>query len=82
MTRTRRWTHVGALTLILFALSCVTINVYFPAAEVEAAADRIVEEVYSGGAAEGTPHSSLLHAPPFCFGAMCLCACVPVCLWE
>lgn len=59
MTRTPRWTRVGTLTLILFALSCVTINVYFPATEVEAAAERIVDEVYSGGAPEGTPQSSL-----------------------
>ena len=39
--------HLLVLTLFLFALSCVTVNVYFPAAEVEAAADRIVEKVYA-----------------------------------
>jgi hypothetical protein len=33
---------VGALTLG----ACVTINIYFPAAAAERAADRIIDEVY------------------------------------
>ncbi|MFO1434980.1 MAG: YdbL family protein [Gammaproteobacteria bacterium] len=37
----------GALLSLMTALSaCVTVNVYFPAAAVEEAADRIVKEVY------------------------------------
>jgi len=32
--------------MLLFAASCITINIYFPAAAVEEAADRIVEEVW------------------------------------
>ncbi len=30
----------------LVATGCVTINIYFPAAAVEKAADKIIEEVY------------------------------------
>jgi uncharacterized protein YdbL (DUF1318 family) len=33
-------------SLIFFITSCVTINIYFPAAAVEKAADKIVEEVW------------------------------------
>lgn len=32
--------------LVFFIASCITINIYFPAAAVEKAADRIVEEVW------------------------------------
>jgi len=36
-----------ALPLATFALSaCVTINIYFPAAAAEKAADKIIEEVW------------------------------------
>jgi uncharacterized protein YdbL (DUF1318 family) len=34
------------LLLVLFAAACVTINVYFPAAAAEKAADRIIRDVY------------------------------------
>jgi uncharacterized protein YdbL (DUF1318 family) len=33
-------------SLVFFITSCITINIYFPAAAVEKAADRIVEEVW------------------------------------
>ncbi|MEK6527377.1 MAG: hypothetical protein AABZ36_00620, partial [Nitrospirota bacterium] len=33
-------------SLFFFIASCVTINIYFPAAAVEKAADRIVEDVW------------------------------------
>jgi hypothetical protein len=37
-----------ALPLSAFALSaCVTINIYFPAAAVEKAADKIIDEVWN-----------------------------------
>jgi uncharacterized protein YdbL (DUF1318 family) len=57
--------HLGALALLLIT-ACVTINVYFPAAAAEKAADRVINEVLgpeaatnkkSGGVA---PQSSLL----------------------
>jgi len=35
-----------ALVLALFAMACVTINVYFPAEAAEKAADRIIRDVY------------------------------------
>jgi len=34
------------LGVIVFIISCVTVNIYFPAAEVQKAADVIVEDVY------------------------------------
>lgn len=37
---------------LLFLTACVTINVYFPAAAAESAADRIIEEVYGDDSAE------------------------------
>lgn len=43
---------VAALTLALSA--CVTINVYFPAAAAEKAADKIIEDVWGPGAQQET----------------------------
>lgn len=37
---------VAAFSALLMALACVTVNVYFPAAELQEAADKIVEEVH------------------------------------
>lgn len=46
-------------SLLLLALvtvvSCVTINIYFPAEQIRGAADRIVDEVWSERTGEGTP---------------------------
>jgi len=42
-----------ALASLAFA-ACVTINVYFPAAAAEKAADQIIDSVTSGGAGAGT----------------------------
>ena len=41
-------TRAAALTLTLACAftGCVTINIYFPAAAAEKAADRIIEEIY------------------------------------
>ncbi|RJP75285.1 MAG: DUF1318 domain-containing protein [Candidatus Abyssobacteria bacterium SURF_17] len=36
---------LATVLALLFTLACVTVNVYFPAAEVQRAADKIVEEV-------------------------------------
>lgn len=58
MNSPARSLRVGMLTVVFLVLSCVTINVYFPAAEVEAAAEEIVEDVYSpNGADAGSPLS-------------------------
>jgi uncharacterized protein YdbL (DUF1318 family) len=57
--------HLGGLALLLIT-ACVTINVYFPAAAAEKAADRVINEVLGPEAAKpkptsGTPQSSLRH---------------------
>lgn len=36
---------ITGIAVLLFTLACVTVNVYFPAAEVQSAADKIVGEV-------------------------------------
>ncbi len=62
-------TITRALSLLsaLAILSCVTINIYFPAEEIRGAADRIVDEVWGERAqdapppAEKSPGSSFLH---------------------
>jgi uncharacterized protein YdbL (DUF1318 family) len=38
--------RVSIFSLLLFVVACVTINVYFPAAAAESAADTIIKEVY------------------------------------
>ena len=38
---------LAACAVSVALASCVTINVYFPAAAAERAADRIIEEVYN-----------------------------------
>ena len=43
MPITSRWLVAAALALS--ASACVTINIYFPAAAAEKAADRIIDEV-------------------------------------
>lgn len=46
------------LLLVLFAVACVTINVYFPAEAAEKAADRIIRDVYGEDPGKATePHS-------------------------
>ena len=45
-----------SLTATIFLVSCVTVNIYFPAEEVQSAADKIVGEVWSD--AEGTEGSA------------------------
>ena len=50
---TRAARLIPALLLLLGLASCVTINVYFPAAAAEKAADKIIDEVWQlkeGGA--------------------------------
>lgn len=42
MTRTKRWL-IGVLMILL--VSCVTVNIYFPAAAIQKAADQIVDDV-------------------------------------
>lgn len=52
MAYLRSLTGIGS-TLVLAA--CVTINVYFPAAAAEKAADRIIDDVWGTSGAQGAP---------------------------
>lgn len=61
-----RWFTAGAAAGCLALAACVTINVYFPAAAAEEAADRIIRDVWGDDAAkkpEGKEQSSIV-APP------------------
>jgi uncharacterized protein len=51
-----RFAPVKALTLCLALSACVTINVYFPEAAAEKAADRIIEDVW-GSDSESNPRT-------------------------
>lgn len=42
-------------SLVFFAGACVTVNIYFPAAAVERAADQIVKETWGGPTKPATP---------------------------
>jgi hypothetical protein len=44
--RSTRITGAAALAAALGLSACVTINIYFPAAAAEKAADRIIDEVW------------------------------------
>jgi len=54
----RSW--IGACAVSVALASCVTINIYFPAAAAERAADRIIDEIYGvkPGAKPSTEKSS------------------------
>ncbi|MDI6796304.1 MAG: YdbL family protein [Desulfatibacillaceae bacterium] len=41
--------QTALFALLVFAGACVTVNIYFPAAQVQKAAEQIVDEVYQGG---------------------------------
>ena len=59
-----RWLVAAALALS--ASACVTINIYFPAAAAEKAADRIIDEVWQlrGASSPAPPSNSLPDVPP------------------
>jgi uncharacterized protein len=44
-----RWIAASLASLCLALVACVTINVYFPAAAAEKAADRIIEDIWGPG---------------------------------
>jgi uncharacterized protein YdbL (DUF1318 family) len=60
-----RWIATGIATGCLALAACVTINVYFPAAAAEKAADRIIEDIWGkekAAAPAGNEQTSI--APP------------------
>jgi uncharacterized protein YdbL (DUF1318 family) len=64
-----RWITTLLATAALGLAACVTINVYFPEAAAEKAADRIIEDVW-GQEGKGQEQSALPHEP----GAVLLAA--------
>jgi uncharacterized protein YdbL (DUF1318 family) len=55
-----------ALASLLLVAACVTINVYFPAAAADKAADQVINDITGGGAKGGTttpPQGNLVPAP-------------------
>ena len=60
---------VVALPAAALVTACVTINIYFPAAAAEKAADRIIDEIYQtrkdavGSAAPGAPAPKPVEKP-------------------
>lgn len=57
----RRIRYALLAVLLMAGLSaCVTINIYFPAAAAEKAADRIIDEVWQlkQGATQGSPEET------------------------
>ncbi len=62
MTISRR---LPALTAAFAASACVTINIYFPAAAAEKAADKIIDEVWQGQPGDaGKPGATAPAAKP------------------
>lgn len=54
----RRWMHASVLAVVTTGLTaCVTINIYFPAAAAEKAADKVIDEIWQTPAGQ-TPVSS------------------------
>jgi uncharacterized protein YdbL (DUF1318 family) len=58
MTLIKNITAATAIAALLGAPACVTINVYFPAAAAEQAADKIIEEVWGDDAGKPTTGQS------------------------
>ena len=60
-----RWISAGIAGSFLALAACVTINVYFPAAAAERAADRIIEDIWGpdNAAAPGAKEQSSLPSP-------------------
>jgi len=62
MTPMMRWITATLATSCLALAACVTVNVYFPAAAAEKAADRIIEDIWGPGKGpkpEGNEQSSI-----------------------
>ncbi len=63
--RTNSHTLLGALLgVAVMAAGCVTINIYFPAAAAEKAADRIIDEVWQLKGGVPTPPAPAPGAKP------------------
>ncbi len=58
MTPMLRWITASFAASVLTLAACVTINVYFPAAAAEKAADRIIEDIWGPGQAPPAPEGN------------------------
>ena len=56
MRRQLKWVTLAAV--LALPVACVTINVYFPAAAAEKAADKIIEDVWGGDVPQGSSTKS------------------------
>lgn len=57
------WMHAAVCVLVAAGLTaCVTINIYFPAAAAEKAADKVIDEIWQAPA--GQEPSSDQHSAP------------------
>ncbi|MBI5115819.1 YdbL family protein [Candidatus Poribacteria bacterium] len=54
----RKSIQFASIVALVLTLACVTVNVYFPAAEVQHAADKIVEEVHGKQPEATTPEAA------------------------
>ncbi len=54
----KQYKYLSSSIMSLILVSCVTINIYFPAAAAEAAADRIIEDVWGPETQQKEPTSS------------------------
>lgn len=52
-----------AVAAVIGLSACVTINVYFPAAEVQRAADKLIDEVWGSEGTPSAPESAPIPAP-------------------
>ena len=57
-----RWALLTTMMTVLPA--CVTINIYFPAAAAEKAADKIIDEVWQIKPGEKSPAEAPAQTPP------------------
>lgn len=65
-----RWISAGIATGCLALAACVTINVYFPAAAAEKAADRIIQDIWGPGGPEAPDTSDQTSLAPTAGGVM------------
>jgi hypothetical protein len=64
MNKSRMNKNIGLLVMAAGLSACVTINIYFPAAAAEKAADKIIDEVWQLKDAETKPAQPGTEASP------------------
>jgi hypothetical protein len=59
-----KWNILWAAAITAMLAACVTINIYFPAAAAEKAADKIIDKVLSSDKAPGNAAPAGAKTPP------------------